>query len=147
MKHLILFFSKIINENLNQIKLNHFRYKLNFSNTHLGWNKASDTLVPATLFSLLKYHLSLRKGLSSSFLGVLSGYASDPAEKALLLKISKSDAEYKKWKADEFGIIDIMKRMASLKVDSSVLCFHLKPLQPRYLGTMLLETYTYSKTL
>ena len=91
--------------------------------------------------------MSLRKGLSSSFLGVLSGYASDPAEKALLLKISKSDAEYKKWKADEFGIIDIMKRMPSLKVDSSVLCFHLKPLQARYLGDVLLEKYTYSKTL
>ena len=98
---------------------------------YLGWNKASDTLVPATLFDLLKYHLSLRKGLSSSFLGALSGYASDPKEKALLLKISKSDEEYKKWKADEFGIIDIMKRMTSLKVDSSVLCFHLKPLLPR----------------
>ena len=134
MKHLILFFSEMINEiiHLNQINIKTFIFKLIFSNTYPGWNKASDTLVPATLFNLLKYHLSLRKGLSSSFLGVLSGYASDPAEKALLLKISKSDAEYKKWKADEFGIIDIMKRMPSLKVDSSVLCFHLKPLQPRY---------------
>ena len=90
--------------------------------------------------------MSLRKGLSSSFLGVLSGYASDPAEKALLLKISKSDAEYKKWKADEFGIIDIMKRMPSLKVDSSVLCFHLKPLLPRYIGDIFSGTHTYSKT-
>ena len=121
-----------------------FQIQLIFSNTYPGWNKASDTLVPATLFNLLKYHLSLRKGLSSSFLGVLSGYASDPEEKALLIKISKSDAEYKKWKADEFGVIDIMKRMPSLKVDSSVLCFHLKPLQPRYLGNILSETYKYT---
>ena len=82
-------------------------------------------MVPATLFNLLKYHLSLRKGLSSSFIGALSDYASDPEEKKLLLKVSKSDEEYKKWKADEFGIIDIMQRMKSLKVDSAVLCFHL----------------------
>ena len=98
---------------------------------HPGWNKASDKL-PATLFDLLKYHLSLKKGLSSSFLGVLSGYASDPKEKELLLKISKSAEEYKKWNTDEYGIIDILQRMPSLVVDSSVLTFHLKPLLPRY---------------
>ena len=98
-----------------------------------GWTQDSDTQTPATLFNLLKYHLSLREGISSSFYGVLSGYASNPTEKALLLKISKSEKEYKKWQADDFGIIDIMKRMPSLMVDSSVLCYYLKPLLPRYM--------------
>merc|ERR1719411_1618556 len=38
---------------------------------------------------------------------------------------------YKKWKADEYGIIDLMREIPSLMVDSSVLVYHLKPLLPR----------------
>ena len=108
---------------------------------YAGWNEVTESFVPATLFNLLKYHLSLRQGLASSVFGVLSDYASDPQEKKLLMKISQSEKEYKKWNADEFGIIDILKEMPSLKIDSSVLCFHLKPLLPRYAQNTIFILY------
>ena len=108
---------------------------------YAGWNEVTESFVPATLFNLLKYHLSLRHGLASSVFGVLSDYASDPQEKKLLKKISQSEKEYKKWNADEFGIIDILKEMPSLKIDSSVLCFHLKPLLPRYVQNTIVILY------
>ena len=98
---------------------------------HIGWTTVGENAIPATLFHLLKYHLSLRKGLSSSFLRVLSDHTNVPEHKKLLLDISKSEELYKKWKVDEYGIIDLMKDMPSLMVDSSVLVYNLKPLLPR----------------
>ena len=97
---------------------------------HIGWTTVGNS-IPSTLFNLLKYHLSVRKGLSSRFLSILSEYTSDPEDKKLLLSISKSEEAYKKWKVDEYGILDLMKDMPSLMVDSSVLVYNLKPLLPR----------------
>ena len=65
-------------------------------------------------------------------MGVLSNYTNVPEEKTFLLSLSKSEELYKKWKVDEYGIIDLMKELPSLMVDSSVLVYHLKPLLPRY---------------
>jgi hypothetical protein len=73
----------------------------------------------------------LRKGLSSSFLRILSDYTNVPEDKKKILSISKSEEIYKKWKIDEYGIVDLLKDMPSLMVDSSVLVYNLKPLLPR----------------
>ena len=89
--------------------------------------------IPGTLFNLLKYHLSIKSGLSSSFLRVISDYTTDTEAKKLLINISKSEEMYKKWKVDEFGFIDLLRDIPSIMIDSSVLVYRLKPLHPRYI--------------
>ena len=122
--------AEIVNFNLHFI-VRYLDLLIQLFQLELGWSEAGEKLVPSTLFNLLKYHLSLRRGMSSSVIKVLSGYSAVPKDKALLLSISNSEEEYKKWKVDEHGILDLLWEMPSLMIDSSVLVYHLKPLLPR----------------
>ena len=104
----------------------------------IGWNRLEVIRRPSSITDIFKYHLCLRSALLPSSLKVLSDYTNVNSDKQLLCEMSKSKELYRKWKMDKYGIVDILRVVPSLKIDSSVLVYLLNPLQPRYTSSLSL---------
>ena len=102
----------------------------------IGWHRLEVIRRPSTLTDIFKYHLCLGSALLPSSLKALSDYTNVNSDKQLLCEVSKSKELYRKWKMDKYGIIDILRVIPSLKIDSSILVYLLKPLQPRYTSSL-----------
>ena len=61
----------------------------------------------------------------------LGDNASDPNESAQLKRLATNRREYKLWKMDHLGIVDVFQKFPSIMVDASGFLYRLKPMQPR----------------